>query len=117
MASLEGRAALHQAVDEGLVGGYVYGVPRNDFAQRRMPSRELDLEANFEIQFAQERSWLIVRLRSLSELPQQKWFESRWEGNQMVLSERDSKSVRFVRIERHVPCVGSSCDFIQISRE
>ena len=36
---------------------------------------------------------------------------------QTVLSERHRESVRFVRIERHVPRVGSVCDFIQISRE
>ena len=36
---------------------------------------------------------------------------------QTVLSERHSESVRFVRIERHVPRVGSVCDFIQICRE
>ena len=29
----------------------------------------------------------------------------------MVLSERHSESVRFVRIERHVPHVGPACDF------
>ncbi len=36
---------------------------------------------------------------------------------QSVLSERHYKSVRFVRIERHVPHVGPVCDFIQICRE
>ena len=30
---------------------------------------------------------------------------------QTVLSERHSESVRFVRIERHVPRVGPDCDF------
>ena len=34
----------------------------------------------------------------------------------MVLSERHSESVRFVRIEIHVPRVGPVCDFIQICR-
>ena len=29
----------------------------------------------------------------------------------MVLLERHSESVRFVRIERHVPRVGPACDF------
>ena len=37
-------------------------------------------------------------------------------GFQTVLSERHSESVRFVKIERHVPCVGPVCDFIQICR-
>ena len=37
-------------------------------------------------------------------------------GFQTVLSERHSESVRFVRIERHVPHVGPVCDFIQICR-
>ena len=36
---------------------------------------------------------------------------------QMVFSERHSESVRFVRIERHVPRVGPVCDFIQICSE
>ena len=36
---------------------------------------------------------------------------------QMVLSERHSESVRFVRIEKHVPRVGPVCDFTQICRE
>ena len=36
---------------------------------------------------------------------------------QKVLSERQSESVRFVRIERHVPRVGPVCDFIQICSE
>ena len=31
--------------------------------------------------------------------------------------QRDSESVRFVRIERHVPRVGPVCDFTQISSE
>ena len=31
-------------------------------------------------------------------------------GFQTVLSERHSESVRFVWIERHVPCVGPVCD-------
>ena len=35
----------------------------------------------------------------------------------MVLSERQSESVRFVRIERHVARVGPVCDFTQICRE
>ena len=35
-------------------------------------------------------------------------------GIQTVLLERHSESVRFVRIERHVPRVGPACDFIQI---
>ena len=38
-------------------------------------------------------------------------------GFQTVLSERQSESVRFVRIERHVPRVGPVCDFTQICRE
>ena len=38
-------------------------------------------------------------------------------GFQMVFSERQSESVRFVRIERHVPSAGSPCDFIDICRE
>ena len=38
-------------------------------------------------------------------------------GFQMILSERHSESVRFVRIERHVPSVGPACDFFQICRE
>ena len=37
-------------------------------------------------------------------------------GFQTVLSERQSESVRFVRIERHVPRVGPVCDFTQICR-
>ena len=36
---------------------------------------------------------------------------------QKVLLERHSESVRFVRIERHIPCVGTVCDFTQIYRE
>ena len=36
---------------------------------------------------------------------------------QTVLLERHSESVRFVRIERHVPRVGPVCDFTQICRE
>ena len=35
---------------------------------------------------------------------------------QTVLSERHRESVRFVRVERHAPCVGQVCDFIQICR-
>ena len=38
-------------------------------------------------------------------------------GLQTVLSERHRESVRFVRIERHVPHVGPVCDFIQICSE
>ena len=38
-------------------------------------------------------------------------------GFQMVLSKRHRENVRFVRIERHVPCVGPVCDFIQICSE
>ena len=38
-------------------------------------------------------------------------------GFQKFLSERHSESVRFVRIERHVPRVGPVCDFIQTCRE
>ena len=38
-------------------------------------------------------------------------------GVQTVLLERHSESVRFVRIERHVPRVGPVCDFIQICSE
>ena len=38
-------------------------------------------------------------------------------GFQTVLSERHYESVRFVRIERHVPHVGPVCDFTQICRE
>ena len=34
----------------------------------------------------------------------------------MVLLERHNESVRFVRIERHFPSVGPTCDFIQICR-
>ena len=34
---------------------------------------------------------------------------------QMVLSERHRESVRFVRIESHVPRVGPVCDFTQIA--
>ena len=36
------------------------------------------------------------------------------EGFQTVLSERHRESLRFVRIERHVPRVGAACDFIQV---
>ena len=35
----------------------------------------------------------------------------------VLLSESDRESVRFVRIERHVPIVGPACDFIQICRK
>ena len=47
------------------------------------------------------------------------WIVEKVDGGffQMVLSERHSESVRFVRIERHVPRVGPVCDFTQICSE
>ena len=37
------------------------GVPKKDFEQWKLPSWQLVLEANFEMWFAQEISWQIVR--------------------------------------------------------
>ena len=40
-----------------------------------------------------------------------------WGGGVLNSPFRDIVSVRFVRIERHVPHVGPVCDFIQIRSE
>ncbi len=68
--------------------------------------------------FSQERSWQIVRPRSLNERSSSGGLLRKLMVGvfQTVLSERHRESVRFVRIERHVPHVGPACDFIQICR-
>ena len=43
------------------------GLPRKGFVRWRMPSLQLVFEANVEMWFAQEISWLKMRLRSLND--------------------------------------------------
>ena len=95
------------------------GVPRKDFARLRMLSRRLALEASLEMWLSHERSWQIVRPRSLNERTSSRGLLREQMGVifQTVLLERHRESVRFVRIERHVPFVGAACNFIQIWRE
>ena len=64
-----------------------------------MPSRQLSLEANFEIWFAQERSWLMVEPMTLNDNFLKRTVKKvDWWIYQMVLSERDCESAIFVRI-------------------
>ena len=53
-------------------------VPRNDFVWWRMPSRRRASEANFEMWFDQEKSWLIVRPMSMSD------WTSMWSGSRII---------------------------------
>ena len=93
------------------------GGPRKDFVRRRMPSRRLAVEARLEMRLSQERSWQVVRPRSLNERASSRGLLRKSIGGFFKRSfRRDRVRVRFVRIERHVPCVGPACDFIQICR-
>ena len=57
------------------------GGSTKDFAQWRIPSRRLALEARLEMWLSQERSWQIVIARSLTERP---------ENQKMIIDEKRS---------------------------
>jgi len=68
-ASPEGRAVLHQAVNESLVGGSEFRSPRNDFAWR-MQSQQLALEAKCGLLKKDDR-WKWDTGVWMTELPQE----------------------------------------------
>ena len=107
----KGRTVLHQAANEGRLGWL-----RKDFAQRRMPSQQLALEAILEICSAKKEIMADVEaqkfecLTSLSGLFR-KWMRgfARWSIR------RDGE--QFVRVERHISSVASAPDSNKVCRE
>ena len=117
--SPEGGAVLHQAADESFVSGQELR-----WAEEGLCTMEDSQSATgFGGKVGNMVSPVKVMADSETQKLERKDFFQRivdkvdGEVFQTVLLERQSESVRFVRIKRHVPCVEQACDVIQICRE
>ena len=117
--STEGSAFLHQAADKSYVCGQLLR-----WAEGGLCTTE---DSQWASGFGGQVGNVAFPGKIMADSETQKlerkdffqWIVEKVDGEvfQMVLSERQSESVRFVRIERHVPRVGPVCDFPQIFRE
>jgi len=86
VASPEGRAVFHKAAYESLEGRQEFSCTVEGLCMTKSTRRWLTLEANFKMWFVPERSWLIVRCRSLKDWSSCRGLWWKWRGGFAIWS-------------------------------